>query len=102
MSLIDGACLGAAGGDDAQGDIAGAARDIEQREGAVLGRIDGGHQRILPGPMQAERHQVVHQVVAVRDAVKDPVDEILLVVQRHAPVAEMCRLCHQLHLACEP
>ena len=32
--------------------------------GRVLRRIERGDQRILPGAVQAERHQVVHQVVA--------------------------------------
>ena len=55
----------------AEGDVAGAAGDIEQRERrgspAWRRRIDRGDQRVLPGAVQPARHQVVHQVVAARD-----------------------------------
>ena len=54
-----------------------------------LGRIDGGDQRILPGAVQPARHEIVHQVVAARHAVKNVVDQRLLVLERHAPEAEM-------------
>ena len=76
-------------------DVAGAAGDVEERKGPRLWRIDRGDQRILPGPMQPERHQVVHQVVAARDAVEDVVDQPLLVLKRHLPGAEMSGFCHR-------
>ena len=71
----------AAGREHAQRDVAGAAGDVEERERPAFRRIDRRHQRILPGAMQAERHQVVHQVVAARDAVEYVVDQRLLVVR---------------------
>ena len=63
-------------------------------ERPVPRRIDRGDQRILPGAMQAERHQVVHQVVAAGDAVEHVVDQRLLVRKRHFPRAELGGVCH--------
>ena len=81
---------GAAGLHDAHGDIAGAAGDVEQMEGAIaLRRVDGGDQNVLPGAMQPARHQVVHQVVAARDLVEYVVDQPLLVGEGHLAEAEM-------------
>ena len=57
--------------------------------GPVLRRVDSGDQRILPGAMQPERHQVVHQIVAARDAAEDVVDQRLLVRKRHLARAEI-------------
>ena len=39
--------------------------------------------------MQAERHQIVHQVVAVRDIVKHRIDQALLLVEPNGPFAEV-------------
>ena len=79
-----------AGFHHAERHVAGAAGEIEQREGAVaFGRIDRGHQRVLPGPVQPARHQVVHQVVAARDRMEHVVHQPLLVGQRHGLLAEM-------------
>ena len=47
------------------------------------GGLSGRDQRVLPGAVQPARHQVVHQVVAARDAVEHVVDQRLLVVERH-------------------
>ena len=75
--------------DDAKGDVAGAAGQVEQRKrpraglGPILGRIDRDDERVLPGAVQPARHQVVHQVVAVRHAAKNVVDQRLLVLERH-------------------
>jgi len=52
-------------------------------------RIDGGDQRILPGAMQSERHQVVHQIIAACDAAEDVVHQRLLVTERHLARAEI-------------
>ena len=53
--------------------------------------------------MDAAAHQVVHQVVAVGDAVEHVVDQPLLVLERHRPLAEMggfdCVMCHGSRLA---
>ena len=76
--------------DHAQRDVAGAARDIEQRERPLgFRRIDQRDQRVLPGPVQAGRHQVVHQVVAARHAVEHVVHQRLLVFERHLTRTEM-------------
>ena len=49
----------------AEGDIAGAAGDIEQRERRIaLGRVERVDHDVFPDPVQARRHQIVHQVVA--------------------------------------
>jgi hypothetical protein len=84
----------AAGFDGAQRHVAGAAGDVEQRERPGFGRINRGDQHALPGPMQAKRHQIVHQVVARRHAVEDVVDQRLLVRKRHLARAEM-GVCHR-------
>ena len=74
----------------AEGDVAGAAGEIEQGEVPVaLRRIDRGDQRVLPGAMQPARHQVVHQVVAARNRMEHVVDHALLVGQGHGAFAEM-------------
>jgi hypothetical protein len=49
-------------------------RDIEYRKRRLPRRIDRRHERVLPGSVQPERHQVVHQIVAARDAVKNVVN----------------------------
>ena len=53
-----------------EGQVARAAGDIEH----VLASPDIGLRdcRRLPGPMQAQRHQVIHQVIADRDRIKYP------------------------------
>ena len=79
---------GAAGLRHPQGDVAGAAGEIEQAEGRLtLRRVHGCHQRVLPGAVQAARHQVVHQVVAARDRMEHVVHQPLLV----APGARFAR-----------
>jgi hypothetical protein len=73
-----------------KGDVAGAAGDVEQRERPIAPRrVERADHDVLPDPMQARRHQVVHQVVAGRHAVKHIVHQRLLVLQGHVPEAEM-------------
>ena len=55
----------------------------------AFGRIDRRHQRLLPGAVQAARHQVVHQVVAPRHRMEHVVHQRLLVAQRHPAEAEI-------------
>ncbi len=82
----------------AEGDVAGAAGDIEQRERRVaLRRIERRDHDVLPDPVQARRHQVVHQVVARRHAVKHVVHQRLLVAQGHVPEAKMGGLVRPIH-----
>ena len=73
MSAIDvgDGDLGAAPG-HAEGDVAGAAGHVED---ALAGaRLHPGDEAVLPQPVHAARHQVVHQVVAARDGREDPAD----------------------------
>ena len=94
------ACARPAGVGHPERDIAGAAREIEQRErlvglflktagAAFRRRIERVDHHVLPGAMQAAGHEVVHQVVARRHAMKHAIDEALLVGQRHLAEAEM-------------
>jgi hypothetical protein len=71
-----------------------AAGDVDERERPALWRIDGGDQRVFPGAMQPERHQVVHQIVAARDAAEYVVDQRLLVRERHLARAERGGVSH--------
>ena len=73
----------------AKGDVAGAAGDIEMLERRGLRRLHLRDEHILPDAMQSARHQVVHDVVALGDLVKNVVDHILLVVERDFGIAEM-------------
>ena len=73
-----GAAAGPAGLEDAARDIAGAAGDVDQVEAARRpGRREPGDEVVLPQPVQAARHQVVHQVVAPGDGGEHVVDEAL-------------------------
>ncbi len=82
----------------AEGNIAGAAGDIEQRERRIVARrVEGRDHDVLPDAMQSSRHQIVHQVVALCDAVKYAVHQRLLVVHGDVPEAEMCRLVGSVH-----
>ena len=51
--------------------------------------MDLGDQNVFPDAMQARGHEVVHDVVAIRDLVEYVVDETLLLVDGHAAFAEM-------------
>src|SRR5262249_38181874 len=80
----------AAGASDPESDVTSAAGEIEQRKRPLVFRRGyRPHQRVLPGAMQSARHQVVHQVIASGDRMKDVIDAPLLVLERHAFVAEM-------------
>ncbi len=79
--------LAAAFAQPAEAHVARAARDVEQR---VRGpRIERGDKDALPCTVDAERHQVVHQVVARRHAVEDRAHQARLLRFRHAAVAEI-------------
>ncbi len=72
------------------GNVPGAAGDVQERHaGARPQRAD---QRRLPEPVDAETHQVVHQVVAGRHAVEHPAHKPGLVPPRHVPKAEIHRI----------
>ena len=82
----------------AEGNVAGAAGDVEQCVGAVaLRRVERVDHDVLPDAVQASRHQVVHQVVALCHAVKHVVHQRLLLVQRHVAEAKMGGLVRPIH-----
>ena len=82
----------------AKGNVAGAAGNIEQRERPVASRrIERVDHQVFPDPVQARRHQIVHQVVALGHAVKHVVYQRLLVLQGNVPEAEMRGLVWPIH-----
>ena len=82
----------------AEGDIAGAAGDVDQRKRRIaLRRVQRRYHNVLPDPVQARRHQVVHQVVTGGYAVKYVVHQRLLVSQGHVPEAKMGGLIRPIH-----
>ncbi len=87
-----------AGLDNAEGDIARAAGDIEMPEGTAPGRAQHRNQRILPEAVQPGAHDVVHQIVARGDLVEDIVHPGLLLAQWDILEPEMrgFRHCHRL------
>jgi len=71
---------------------------VEQCERPVAARrIERVDHQLFPDPVQARRHQIVHQVVALCDAVKHLVHQRLLVPQGHVPEAEMRGLVRPIH-----
>ncbi len=92
--------------DDAERDVAGAAGDVEEPERLLAARrVDGGDQRVLPGAVQAARHQVVHQVVAPRHRPEDVVHQPLFGVEVDGLEAEMgvaAGFCHGIFLSARP
>ena len=72
-----------------EGDIAGAAGDVEMAERARLRRPHGADEGVLPGPVQAYRHEVVHEVVAPGDRAEHVVDPSLLLVEPNGLIPEM-------------
>ena len=57
---------------------------------APRGAIEHGDEVALPQPVQAARHQVVHQVVALGDGGKDLIDEALALGLGDGAEAERC------------
>jgi len=75
-----------AGGREAEGDVAGAARHIEDR--FALAGADAADEGLLPQPVLAARHHVVHEVVARGDAGEDAAHPPRLFFGRHVLMAE--------------
>ena len=74
----------------AERDIAGAARDVEQILSGAQGQpLD---QPRFPEPVNAPRHEVVHQVVALRNAIEDVAHEVVLALERDVAKAEVSRI----------
>jgi hypothetical protein len=71
----------------AQGNIAGAAGDIEQTLART--RLQRGHHLALPPAVDTGAHQIVHQVVAPGNAVEDRAHQRRLLVPRHPAEAEI-------------
>ncbi len=85
--------------EDALGDIAGAARHVEDAIGqrcSVLGGASLATMSVLPQPVHAAAHQIVHEVIAVGHVVEHLVDQRLLLFERHRPFPEMRGLSHPL------
>src|SRR6184192_2270251 len=81
-------------------DVAGGTGDVEQRKrGIAARRIERVDHDLFPEPMQARRHQIVHQVVTRRNAVKHIIHQRLLVAQGYVPEAEMRGLVQSIHVS---
>src|SRR5690606_9358701 len=72
---------------EAEREVPAAGRDVERLLAGAQARLRDGE--ALPVPVQAERHHVVHQVVAGGDRVEDAAHLLLLPADRHALVAEI-------------
>lgn len=84
-----GAGAGARSLHDAEGDVAGAARNVEEVKRTVLAGPERGDEGVFPDAVQADRHEIVHQVVARGDLVEHVVDEGLLPAKRDRGKTEM-------------
>ena len=54
--------------EDAQRDVARSARDVNAEKGSVRARAQERDEKVLPEAMHAERHGIVHEVVARRES----------------------------------
>ena len=72
---------------EADGEIAAAGRDVERLLAGSKARLRD--REALPQPMQPARHHVVHEVVARCDRIENAAHAGLLLVPRHALVAEV-------------
>src|SRR5690349_5735240 len=70
-----------------RGDVAGAAGQIQHAVAAA--HAADRHEMALPQAVDAERHQVVHQVVAARDRGEYLADQLLLLADRDVAETEM-------------
>jgi hypothetical protein len=75
-----------AGRGDAEGDVAGASSHVEDR--LALAGLQAAHELVLPMPVHAARHEVVHQVVARGHVREDAADPPCLLVGRDLFVTE--------------
>ena len=80
----------------AEGDVAGAAGHVEDRLAGA--RLHPGDEAVLPQPVHAARHQVVHQVVAARDRRKHAADAARLLLGADQLVAEIDLVHHRARL----
>ena len=77
---------------DALRDVPRASRDIEMAEQRLPRRFDHRDEDILPHPVKAARHDIVHEIVALGHLVEHVVDQTLLLVECHIGIAEMRQL----------
>jgi hypothetical protein len=70
-----------------RGDVAGSAREVQHR--VPCAHPAGGREPALPQAVDAERHQIVHQVVARRDRGEHAADELFFLADRHVAETEM-------------
>ena len=80
----------------AEGDVAGAAGHVE--DALARPRLHAGDEAVLPQPVHAARHQVVHHVVAARDRAEDAADAPRLFLGADQLVAEIDLVRHGLRL----
>src|SRR5436190_5393133 len=74
-------------GGHAEGDVAGAASHVED---ALAGSwLHLGDEAVLPEPVHAARHEVVHQVIIARDRGEDPADAARLFLGADQLVTEI-------------
>ena len=71
----------------AEADVAGAAGQVQQP--VLRARVQRGEEDVLPGTVDAQRHQVVHQVVARRHAVEHRAHHAGFLVPRDLAEAEI-------------
>ncbi len=81
---------------DAKCDVARASGHIEMAESGVSRGLDLADEDVFPDPVKANRHQIVHQIVARSHLMENGVDPRLLVLQRHAGKTEMGLFRHGL------
>src|SRR5690606_11364700 len=74
--------------DNAEGDVPRAAGDIQRLEARPAGRREPAYHGVFPDTVEPARHKVVHQVVALGDAVEHVIDEALLLALADAAKTE--------------
>ncbi len=73
--------------DHAEGDVSGAAGHVEDMLAGA--RFHPGDEAVLPQPVKAARHDVVHHVVAARDGTEDLADAAGLLFRADELLAEI-------------
>ena len=73
-------------GGHAEGDVAGATGHVEDR--FARARLHPADELVLPQPMHARGHGIVHDVIILRDAGEDVADKLRLLFGRHLAIAE--------------
>ena len=74
--------------DETKRDIAGAARDIDQAH--VRRGFEPIDQRLLPQPVQAAAHQIIHEIVSIGNRIEHTADQTGMFVRAHAAKTKIC------------